>query len=627
MIPFRLTRRCHPAAVCGQPASRRARAAVPRGRRLTTLAGACLAAVLAGWPAMLAGEGPAAGSGGPSVSAVLTAVQEPQARILNPGPPTGLAATAANGRVTLSWSPPASNGGAAIIGYDVYMGTSSRGESASPVNGGLIAGTSYTVSGLANGTTYYFTADAVNDANLHSVASAEASATPAAPVTVPGAPRGLVATAGDAQVSLSWKAPSSDGGATITGYRVYQGASGKPVASVTGTAATVKSLSNGTTYSFKVTAVNKAGEGTASGAASATPAAAVTKPGAPNGLAASPGNGKVTLSWKAPGSNGGAAISGYEIYRGTSPGGESGTPLNASLVAGTSYTVTGLTNATTYYFTVAAVNKAKLQGGKSGEASATPAAASASASASASSSASASASAGASATGQASASPSGGATAAAAGTPGAPTGLTATPGNGEVGLSWTAPATAGGAAPASYHVYEGTSPGFTLGTPVTSTSGTHATVTGLTNGTTYYFVVTAVDVGGTVSGASGEASAQPLATAVLASDTTKVPKPVIVSLAAVAVAAIAAAGALTAHRLRKRPRKRPSAGPLADVRAVPEMGPPSPVNLHEIASHASAAESASHEGASHEVFLPETYVVRLEPLPAAIITTLEEIGV
>jgi titin len=576
--------------------------------------------VLAGWPVVLAGQGApggtAAGGEGPAVSVVLTAVRVPQARILNPGPPTGLTATAANGRVTLSWSPPASNGGAAIIGYDLYMGTSSHGESRSPVSGGLIGGTNYTVSGLTNGTTYYFTADAVNDANLHSVVSAEASATP---VTAPGAPRGLTAASGDAQVSLSWQAPGSNGGAAITGYRVYQGTSKNPVASVTGTGTTVKNLANGTAYSFKVTAVNKAGEGPASGAASATPTAKVTKPGLPNGLTASPGNGKVTLSWKAPGSDGGTGISGYEIYRGTSPGGEPGTPVNASLVAGNSFTVTGLTNGTRYYFTVAAVNKAKLQSAKSGEASATP-------SAGASASASASASGSASATGPATASPSGGATATATGTPGAPGGLTATPGNGEVGLSWTPPASVGGAPPVSYHVYQGTSPGFTLGTPVTRTSDTHATVTGLTNGTTYYFVVTAVDGSGTVSGTSGEASAQPLATAVLASATTTVPKPVIVSLAAVAAVAIAAAGALTARRLRKRPRKRPPGAPPADVRAVPEMGPPSPVNLHEITSHVSAAENASHEGASHEVFLPETYVVRLEPLPAAIITTLEEIS-
>src|SRR5512142_1700829 len=99
MMPFRLARRRSPAAVPGQPATRRARTAAPRGRWLMTVAGTCLAAVLAGWPAVLAGQGPpagaaggtSAGSGGPAVSVVLTAAREPQARILNPGPPTGLA--------------------------------------------------------------------------------------------------------------------------------------------------------------------------------------------------------------------------------------------------------------------------------------------------------------------------------------------------------------------------------------------------------------------------------------------------------------------------------------------------------------------------------------------------------
>ena len=62
MMPFRLARRRNPAAVPGQPATRRARSAVPRGRWLTTVAGTCLAAVLAGWPVMLAGPGLSAGT-------------------------------------------------------------------------------------------------------------------------------------------------------------------------------------------------------------------------------------------------------------------------------------------------------------------------------------------------------------------------------------------------------------------------------------------------------------------------------------------------------------------------------------------------------------------------------------
>ena len=189
--------------------------------------------------------------------------------------------------------------------------------------------------------------------------------------------------------------------------------------------------------------------------------------------------------------------------------------------------------------------------------------------------------------------------------PGPPTGLTATAGNGQVSLSWNAPAP-GGSPPARYNVYEGTSAGFSPGTPIGSTTGTSGTVTGLTNGTTYYFVVTVVAANGKMRAASAEASAEPTGKAVLTSK--EVPQQVIVSLSAIAIGATAGALTLAARRLRKRPPKsHPPAAPPSEVRAVPDPGQPSPVSLHEIG-------------------MDETYTVRLESLPAAIITTIEEIS-
>ncbi len=193
-----------------------------------------------------------------------------------PGAPTGLTATPGNSRVTLSWSAPAS-GGAAISGYLIFEGTRPGGENRNPVNGSLVTATSYPVSGLTNGITYYFRVIAVNAAGQGPL-SAEAPTTllripptsppPSTPTSGTtaqkvSAPTGLTATAGDTQVHLSWTAPASDG-ASVISYKVYLASlPGVQESAAIGTSktpdATVGGLTNGTVYYFMVAAVNAAG--------------------------------------------------------------------------------------------------------------------------------------------------------------------------------------------------------------------------------------------------------------------------------------------------------------------------------------------------------------------------------
>ena len=96
-----------------------------------------------------------------------------------------------------------------------------------------------------------------------------------------------------------------------------------------------------------------------------------TVPQAPVGVVARAGNGGIQLSWSAPASDGGSPVLGYDVYEGTSPGGEAVLPLNSAPVATTGYSVTGLTNGRTLYFTVEAVNSIGSSG-PSAEVSATP---------------------------------------------------------------------------------------------------------------------------------------------------------------------------------------------------------------------------------------------------------------
>ena len=102
-----------------------------------------------------------------------------------------------------------------------------------------------------------------------------------APVTVPGAPRTVSASAGDASAAVHFSAPASNGGSAITSYKVTASPGGR-TATGAGSPLTVTGLTNGTAYTFKVTATNKVGTGPASAAsAPVTPTAPVSGGGTP----------------------------------------------------------------------------------------------------------------------------------------------------------------------------------------------------------------------------------------------------------------------------------------------------------------------------------------------------------
>ncbi|HPI91898.1 MAG TPA: fibronectin type III domain-containing protein [Deltaproteobacteria bacterium] len=252
--------------------------------------------------------------------------------------PTGVAVSEGNGYITITWTD-----APGAVSYNIYW---SIIPGVTLASGTKISGATspYIHTGLTNGTTYYYVVTAVYTAG-ESAASTPQSATPSV-TPPPAAPTGVTAAAGNRRVTIAWtEVPGA------TSYNMYWSttagvtpAAGTKIAGVSNPYLHT-GLTNGTTYYYVVTAENDQGESVPSSQVSCTPSGPI----APTGVTITPKDGQITVSWTAISS----ALY-YNLYWSTTSG---VTPSNGTKIthANSPYTLTGLTNGTTYYFVVTAV--------------------------------------------------------------------------------------------------------------------------------------------------------------------------------------------------------------------------------------------------------------------------------
>jgi 6-phosphogluconolactonase (cycloisomerase 2 family)/fibronectin type 3 domain-containing protein len=263
-----------------------------------------------------------------------------------PNAPNNVSASSGNGKVSVSWGSVAN-----AQTYNLYYSTT-KGEG---VSGTKLAGVSspYTLSSLTNDTPYYFVVTTVNAAG-ESGASSEAQATPQAAAA--DAPADVSAAAGDSSVTVSWSSVSG-----AKSYNLYYQSSSKPVLGSSGiqitdvtSPYTVKGLTAGLTYYFVVTDFNSSGvESGASAYAAAIPLTTPAQPGSISAKATSYGNVRVT---------GAAALyaTSYKLYISTSSAVSISdyvsTLTSSSYIFNLTASANSLASGTTYYFIMTALN-------------------------------------------------------------------------------------------------------------------------------------------------------------------------------------------------------------------------------------------------------------------------------
>jgi hypothetical protein len=258
------------------------------------------------------------------------------------------------GNISVTWSVPY-DGGLGISSYTLQYRVSGTG-SWTTITGIPAGANAYIISGLGNGITYDIQVAALNVVGQGPYSIIVIGTT----FTTPNSPKSLTGTTGNAQASLSWTAPTNNGGTPVTQYLVeYRTSSSGPWTNVntgsTATTYTLTGLTNGTLYYIRVSGINAVGTGTPSNVISVTPS---TIPG-PSVILSSVScdNQQVLVTWAPPVDTGGAPILSYNLqYSTSSTGPWLPSPPYSFPVPTTSYTITGLTNGTPYYFQVAPVN-------------------------------------------------------------------------------------------------------------------------------------------------------------------------------------------------------------------------------------------------------------------------------
>ena len=256
-----------------------------------------------------------------------------------PSAPSDLVSTPGDGQITVSFTASADNGGSIITKYQYYI---DNDEIFTDI---VTSPTSFTVTGLTNGQSYNIGVRAVND-----VGSSSTSSITSTPATVPSAPTGLSATAGNTQISVSFTA-GANGGSLISNYEysIDGGSSYSEFSPADVTSPVViTGLINGLSYNIKLRAVNVAGPGVASAMVSSTP---MTVPSAPTGLSATAGDGQTSITFTT-GSNGGSTITNYKY---SINGGSSYTAFSPIDIT-SPVVITGLSNGTSYNIKLRAVN-------------------------------------------------------------------------------------------------------------------------------------------------------------------------------------------------------------------------------------------------------------------------------